>query len=220
MDADLSALAVEAVDAMAASRDRPRRRPWPPGPPGRSIVHGDPHRLHQLLANLLSNAVKFTPPGGRVVVRVDALGTLGPLDVLDDGPGIPTDEREQLFERFYRLATAAEQGIPGSGLGLAIAKSVVEAHSGTIEIVDTPGLVDHLPGAPPVGPLRARASSGPLDGPAVAAQLEATAPRPYGRAPATAPLARGERPRRTPVGDQPAGRRRGRGRGKPVPSEQ
>ena len=58
---------------------------------------------------------------------------------LDEGPGIPDSERPQLFERFYRLATAADQGVPGTGLGLAIAKSVVEAHDGTVDVVDTPG---------------------------------------------------------------------------------
>jgi signal transduction histidine kinase len=103
------------------------------------VVIGDPDRLHQLFGNLLSNAVKFTPPGGRVMVRVGTLGHFARLEVLDDGPGIPDAERPQLFERFYRLASAADEGVPGTGLGLAIAKSVVEAHDGTVDIVDTPG---------------------------------------------------------------------------------
>lgn len=103
------------------------------------IVNGDPSRLHQLLDNLLANAVKFTGAGGHVCLRVTTVGRYAQIDVLDDGPGIPAAEREQLFERFYRLASSTNQGIPGTGLGLAIAKSVVEAHDGTIEIVDTPG---------------------------------------------------------------------------------
>ncbi len=135
---DLSQLAIEAVDSMmAAAAARSLRLDLDAASP--VLVHGDPSRLHQLFANLLSNAVKFTPPGGRVEVRVGVLGQFGMLAVLDDGPGIPEAERPQLFERFYRIASSEQAGIPGSGLGLAIAKSVVEAHAGTIEIVDTPG---------------------------------------------------------------------------------
>ncbi|HLG68534.1 MAG TPA: ATP-binding protein [Acidimicrobiales bacterium] len=138
VDTDLALLATEAIDTMAAQAATRRielslvaRQPV--------IVNGDPARLHQLFGNLLSNAIKFTPPGGRVMVRVGTLGHFARLEVLDDGPGIPDSERPQLFERFYRLASTADAGVPGTGLGLAIAKSVVEAHEGTVDIVDTPG---------------------------------------------------------------------------------
>jgi PAS domain S-box-containing protein len=108
--------------------------------PGSNIpVFGDANRLHQLLGNLLSNAIKFSPREGQVEVKVDLVDTFACLQVLDQGPGIPAPDREQLFERFYRLAAATEMGIPGTGLGLAIAKSVAEAHDGFIDIVDTPG---------------------------------------------------------------------------------
>ena len=102
-------------------------------------VFGDPTRLHQLLGNLLSNAIKFSPRGGRVHVIVDTIGLLARVRVMDEGPGIPEGERDQLFERFYRLASSTEMGVPGTGLGLAIAKSVAEAHEGFVDIVDTPG---------------------------------------------------------------------------------
>jgi len=102
-------------------------------------VFGDPTRLHQLLGNLLSNAIKFAPHGGRVHVVVDAVDDFARILVLDDGPGIPEAERPQLFERFYRVASSMEMGVPGTGLGLAIAKSVAEAHDGSIDIIDTPG---------------------------------------------------------------------------------
>lgn len=138
VDTDLAVLAGEAVDAMASAAAE-RGIELTVAAPVPVLVHGDPVRLHQLLGNLLSNAVKYTPSGGRASVRVEALGPLARLDVLDDGPGVPPEERTQLFDRFYRLASTAEQGIPGSGLGLAIARSVAEAHNGTIEIVDTPG---------------------------------------------------------------------------------
>jgi signal transduction histidine kinase len=102
-------------------------------------VVGDATRLHQLLGNLLSNAIKFSPRGGRVNVVVDAFEDFARILVQDEGPGIPEDDRPQLFERFYRLAAAMEMGVPGTGLGLAIAKSVAEAHDGFVDIVDVSG---------------------------------------------------------------------------------
>jgi PAS domain S-box-containing protein len=108
--------------------------------PGPEVpIFGDPHRLHQLVGNLLSNAIKFSPRSGRVRVIVDSVDTYARVQVLDEGPGIPESERDQLFERFYRLASSTEMGVPGTGLGLAIAKSVAEAHEGFVDIVDTPG---------------------------------------------------------------------------------
>ena len=108
--------------------------------PGSQVpIFGDPHRLHQLLGNLLGNAIKFSPRGGRVHVIVDTVDAYARVQVLDEGPGIPVGERDQLFERFYRLASSTEMGVPGTGLGLAIAKSVAEAHEGFVDIVDTPG---------------------------------------------------------------------------------
>ena len=108
--------------------------------PGEQVpIFGDPTRLHQLLGNLLSNAIKFSPRGGRVHVIVDSVDAYARVQVLDEGPGIPEGERDQLFERFYRLASSTEMGVPGTGLGLAIAKSVAEAHEGFVDIVDTPG---------------------------------------------------------------------------------
>ena len=100
---------------------------------------GDATRLHQLLGNLLSNAIKFSQPGGRVNVVVDMIDDFARILVQDEGPGIPEEDRPQLFERFYRLAAAMEMGVPGTGLGLAIAKSVAEAHEGSIDIMDAPG---------------------------------------------------------------------------------
>ncbi len=108
--------------------------------PGSGVpVFGDHTRLHQLLGNLLSNAIKFSPRGGRVHVVVDDIDDFARILVHDDGPGIPEDDRSQLFERFYRLASSMEMGVPGTGLGLAIAKSIAEAHEGFIDIVDSPG---------------------------------------------------------------------------------
>lgn len=137
-DTDLAEVASHAVEAMHAQAAE-RRVTISCEAPSPVVVRGDPSRLRQLLDNLLSNAVKFNGPGGAVLVRVSAADGSACLDVFDNGPGIPLKDRDQLFDRFYRLANATTQGIPGTGLGLAIAKSVVEAHGGTLSIVDAAG---------------------------------------------------------------------------------
>ncbi len=135
---DLSRLAEDAVHAIQTSATVAGVvLTIDPGP--EEPIFGDPTRLHQLLGNLLSNAIKFSPRGGRVHVIVDNVDSYARVQVLDEGPGIPEGERDQLFERFYRLASSTEMGVPGTGLGLAIAKSVAEAHEGFVDIVDTPG---------------------------------------------------------------------------------
>jgi signal transduction histidine kinase len=97
-----------------------------------SRLWADPSRLAQLLDNLLSNAVKFTAAGGEIVVRVSAHDETAHVQVDDTGVGIPKEETGRLFERFFRASTARD--IQGTGLGLAIAKSIVEAHGGTISV--------------------------------------------------------------------------------------
>jgi PAS domain S-box-containing protein len=135
---DLSRLAEDAVHAIQTSATV--RGVILTIDPGEEVpIFGDPTRLHQLLGNLLSNAIKFSPRGGRVHVIVDNVDSYARVQVLDEGPGIPEGERDQLFERFYRLASSTEMGVPGTGLGLAIAKTVAEAHEGFVDIVDTPG---------------------------------------------------------------------------------
>ena len=136
---DLYRLADEAVHAIQTSATVAGVDAVPSSPATRSPIFGDPTRLHQLLGNLLSNAIKFSPRGGRVHVIVDNVDSYARVQVLDEGPGIPEGERDQLFERFYRLASSTEMGVPGTGSGLAIAKSVAEAHEGFVDIVDTPG---------------------------------------------------------------------------------
>jgi two-component system, OmpR family, sensor histidine kinase BaeS len=101
-------------------------------------VSADPDRLRQVLANLLDNARKFTPPGGHVTLAValdpaalpDA-GQAVAISVSDDGPGVPAEELEHIFDRFYR-ARGAEQ-TEGVGLGLSISRQLVQAHGGAIE---------------------------------------------------------------------------------------
>jgi PAS domain S-box-containing protein len=98
------------------------------------LVAGDRARIAQLVDNLVSNAIKFTPESGRVDVRVRALRKRAVLEVRDSGIGIPANERQHLFQRFYRTSTATEQAIQGTGLGLAISKAIVDAHDGRITL--------------------------------------------------------------------------------------
>jgi signal transduction histidine kinase len=100
--------------------------------PERVHVEGDRGRVEQLLDNLLSNAVKFTPAGGRGRVRLRRDGDAALLEVSDTGIGIPDEEIDQLFRRFFRATSATTREIQGTGLGLAIAKAIVDAHGGEI----------------------------------------------------------------------------------------
>jgi signal transduction histidine kinase len=92
---------------------------------------GDPERIHQVVANLLENAVRHSPEGGDVVIAARAERGGIQIEVRDDGPGIPDDEAERVFDRFYRGAAGlSRQG--GTGLGLAIARWIVDLHGGDI----------------------------------------------------------------------------------------
>jgi signal transduction histidine kinase len=98
--------------------------------PEHAHVRADPKRIGQALDNLISNALKFTPTGGRVRVAIDPGDDLVHVTVTDSGCGIPEDEQDQLFERFFRSSTTSH--LPGTGLGLAIVKAIVETHGGSI----------------------------------------------------------------------------------------
>jgi len=99
-------------------------------------IAADEAGLRILLGNLIDNALRYAGTGSRVDVEVRMGPDRASLWVIDNGPGIPPDGREQVFERFRRLASA---GIPGSGLGLAIVREIVELHHGQISLLDTPG---------------------------------------------------------------------------------
>jgi two-component system, OmpR family, sensor histidine kinase BaeS len=102
-------------------------------------VDVDPERMVQVLGNLVTNALRHTPAGGRIDLSAQALGTRVALVVADTGEGMPADVLPYVFERFYRGDPARSQQDGESGLGLAIAKSIVEAHGGTIGVASTPG---------------------------------------------------------------------------------
>lgn len=100
-------------------------------PPTPLTVRGDPNRLAQVVGNLLSNAIKYSPEGGTVHVVAEQANGVVRVSVRDEGLGIPEDQQERVFVKFFR-GDAPASGIPGTGLGLTIARSVVEAHGGSM----------------------------------------------------------------------------------------
>jgi len=97
-------------------------------------AHGDPNRLDQILANLIDNAIKYGKPQGRIIVGAKPVDGRVEIFVQDDGPGIPPDSLERVFERFYRVDKARSREQGGTGLGLAIVKHIVQAHGGTVRV--------------------------------------------------------------------------------------
>jgi two-component system phosphate regulon sensor histidine kinase PhoR len=99
----------------------------------------DPDRLEQVVVNLVENAVKYGRAKGRVVVRGRAVNGHVELCVADDGPGIPPEARERVFERFYRVDKARSREAGGTGLGLAIVKHIIQSHGGKVWVESEPG---------------------------------------------------------------------------------
>ena len=103
-------------------------------------VQIDPERMVQVIANLVTNALRYTPVGGTVTLQARQSKDSIQLAVNDTGAGIPADKLPNIFERFYRIEESRYQSQGESGLGLAIAKSIVEAHHGTIAAESTIGI--------------------------------------------------------------------------------
>ena len=133
---DLASLLDEQAQLYAAQSPKHRlevaleERPLP--------VHGDANRLAQVVGNLLSNAIKYSPEGG--VVELAAVRHDGEvrLSVRDEGLGIPSDQQQRIFTKFFR-GDAGATGITGTGLGLAVSREIVEAHGGRIGFDSDPG---------------------------------------------------------------------------------
>lgn len=136
-------------------------------------VDGDAAGLSRAVLNLMDNAAKWSPTGGRVTISLTPIDSgNAELVVADLGPGIPADERDLVFERFYR--STAARAMPGSGLGLAIVKQVIVRHGGTLRVEDTvtggqppgatirvtlpgrliPAVPETVPNVPPAGTVR------------------------------------------------------------------
>lgn len=97
-----------------------------------AFVEGDADKLTQVLDNIISNAMKYSPQGGKITFKVEEKEDHIVVSVSDQGMGIPKENLQQIFERFYRVDKARTRKLGGTGLGLAIAKEMVEAHGGEI----------------------------------------------------------------------------------------
>ncbi|MDR0482460.1 MAG: HAMP domain-containing histidine kinase [Cellulomonadaceae bacterium] len=140
---DLTAMATEAAQDLRALD--PTRTVTVAGADEPVIIQGDPDLLRQVFTNLIANVARHTPAGTPAEIVMHP----GEFDVVDHGPGLPLEQRERIFERFYRTdssRTRAGADSGGSGLGLAIVDAIVKAHHGTVSANNTPdgGLTIHV----------------------------------------------------------------------------
>jgi two-component system OmpR family sensor kinase len=135
-DVDVGRLAADAVDD---ARTTAPHRVIDLSTDGQAVVLGDPHQLRQVLGNLLSNALVHTPPGTAVEVSVAGRDGHVTIAVRDHGHGLPSEDPDALFERFWRAERGRGRGRAGAGLGLAIVAGIVAAHGGKVSAGDAEG---------------------------------------------------------------------------------
>ncbi len=104
------------------------------------VIQGDPVRLEQAITHLLDNAIKFSHPGGNISVELEVKDQHLCLTVKDRGEGIPPEELDRVFDRFYQANVRAQQQIGGTGLGLSLTKYIAEMHGGDVTITSDPGI--------------------------------------------------------------------------------
>jgi heavy metal sensor kinase len=109
------------------------------GPLTPMTIQGDHQHLRRLLLNLVDNGLKYTLAGGRVTLALHQEGAWAVLRVADTGIGLAPEEKERIFQRFYRAPAVVSRGEEGSGLGLCIARSIVEAHGGYVQVESAEG---------------------------------------------------------------------------------
>jgi two-component system phosphate regulon sensor histidine kinase PhoR len=102
--------------------------------PAGSALRADDKALDQVLTNLVENAIKYTDVGGHVTVRARRERNSVRIEVVDDGPGVPEEHRDRVFERFYRIDAGRSRELGGTGLGLSIVKHLVTAMGGEVGI--------------------------------------------------------------------------------------
>ena len=137
---DLAHLARQAVDDLQIAAGWAKLTLTLEAPPNLLVVSGDPVVLRRMLDNLIGNALKFTPAGGRVTVYLRQDGDSVEMQVSDTGIGIPHDQLERVFDRFYQVDGSARRHFGGVGLGLALVKEIVEAHHGQITVTSQIGV--------------------------------------------------------------------------------
>jgi len=103
------------------------------------LVLADKFRIRQVLTNLIVNSIKYGKEGGETIVKCNDIGDSLLIEVVDNGIGIPKQDSERVFERFYRVDKGRSRSQGGTGLGLAIVKHIIEAHGQNIQVISTPG---------------------------------------------------------------------------------
>ena len=107
------------------------------------IVNADQDKFRTVLDNLLSNAIKFTPKGGQITIRASSTPTSFTIELGDTGPGVPEEERPRIFEAFFQGRREQGGQVGGTGIGLSVVQECIQAHDGSVELVDS----DEFPGA-------------------------------------------------------------------------
>ncbi|MFC5790077.1 sensor histidine kinase, partial [Agromyces tardus] len=110
-------------------------------PVRRAVVLAEENKIRQVITNLMGNAMRFTADDSPIEIRVyvDDAAERALLEIVDHGEGVPPQIREKIFQRFWRADTSRTRETGGSGLGLAIVSSIVAAHNGHVDVVETPG---------------------------------------------------------------------------------
>ena len=154
-DVNIARLIRQVVEDMQASADDKRLELLLKLPAKLPAIRGDKDRLAVVLTNLVGNAVKYTPSGGKVEITCLHEGSRIYIGVKDTGIGINPDERERVFEKFYRSRDERVGALPGTGLGLALALETTRAHGGAITLDSEPGKGSTFTVTLPVGSLAA-----------------------------------------------------------------
>jgi signal transduction histidine kinase len=102
-------------------------------------IHGDEDLLSQVWLNLIHNSIKFAPRNGVIKVSLKTMDNRVKFDITDNGIGIPVEDQERIFERFFKGDKSRTRSNGGSGLGLSIAKKIIEMHQGEIQVKSQPG---------------------------------------------------------------------------------
>jgi signal transduction histidine kinase len=139
VELDLSAAIGSALELASPAMERARIRLETEVPPSLA-ARADPDRLAQVLANLLSNAVRYTPGDGTITVRAERRPGDVLISIVNTGEGIPPDDLERVFERFYRVEKSRDRARGGAGIGLAIVKQLVEQGGGRVGAESSDGL--------------------------------------------------------------------------------
>jgi two-component system OmpR family sensor kinase len=141
---ELPVLAMDAVQAARATAPERKIELDVRESPEKLVAYGDDARLRQVIGNLMTNALVHTPPDAAVTLSLyPESGNRAVIEIADTGPGLSPQQREHVFERFYRADEArtrhTDRAATGTGLGLAIVAAIVRAHHGTVEVLSEPG---------------------------------------------------------------------------------